>query len=105
MRKKDYEKRSRMISPAFLSRYPSGSDRTDVSVRLQRIWQYVSQVIQSATSGISSTKASHHQAGAPSSSNHSVYTLNGRRLLSNAQNLSHLQRGVYIVNGQKTIIQ
>ena len=76
-----------------------------LDIALQRIWQYVSQVIQSATSGISSTKASHHQAGAPSSSNHSVYTLNGRRLLSNAQNLSHLQRGVYIVNGQKTIIQ
>ena len=36
---------------------------------------------------------------------YNVYTLDGKRLLSNAPSLDSLQRGTYIVNGEKLIIE
>jgi hypothetical protein len=36
---------------------------------------------------------------------YNVYSLDGKRLLSNAPSLEGLQRGTYIVNGEKRVIE
>ena len=36
---------------------------------------------------------------------YNVYTIDGKRLLSNAPSLEGLQRGTYIVNGEKRVIE
>ena len=36
---------------------------------------------------------------------YNVYSLDGKKLLSNAHNLKGLAKGTYIVNGEKVIIQ
>ena len=36
---------------------------------------------------------------------YNVYSLDGKRLLSNAPSLAGLQRGTYIVNGEKRVIE
>ena len=36
---------------------------------------------------------------------YNVYTLDGKKILSNARSLDGLSKGVYIVNGEKKVIE